>query len=222
MRVRPLNLLTFAELSLLAALAFLPLYHDEIRGQQSCRMITHIALMTIAAPVLAGWLRKQARSATELASMTSLPAATALQAALFIAWHSPPGLAMAGHGGDSIIMQATLFFSALWFWLTVFNQDGRHSWRAVVALLLTAKLFCLIAVLLTFAPRVLYVSGAMAPNPAMASDLADQQLAGLLMITACPLTYVLAAIVLIYRWFQSLCDSRSDVAQSALVSENVS
>lgn len=221
MRVRPLNLLTFAELSVLSALSFLALYRDEIHGLQSCRMVTHIVLMTIVAPVLASWLRKQVRSATELASMTSLLAATALQAVLFIAWHSPPGLAMAGQGGDGV-MQATLFFSSLWFWLAVFNQDGKHSWRAVVALLLTGKLFCLIAVLLTFAPRVLYVSGAMAPDLAMTVDLADQQLAGLLMITACPITYVLAAVVLIYRWFQSLCDSQSDVAHSALFSENVS
>ena len=221
MRVRPLNVLTFAELSVLAALTFLPLYHDEIRGLQSCRMVTHIALMTIAAPVLASWLRKQVRSATELAGMTSLLAATALQAVLFIAWHSPPGLAMADQGGDGV-MQATLFFSSLWFWLAIFNQDGKHSWRAVAALLLTGKLFCLIAVLLTFAPRVLYVSGAMAPDLAMTADLADQQLAGLMMITVCPLTYVLAAVVLINRWFQSLCDSHCDVAHSTLISENVS
>jgi putative membrane protein len=128
---------------------------------------------------------------------------------------------MADQGGDGV-MQATLFFSSLWFWLAIFNQDGKHSWRAVAALLLTGKLFCLIAVLLTFAPRVLYVSGAMAPNLAMTVDLADQQLAGLLMITACPITYVLAAVVLINRWFQSLCDSQSDVAHSTLISENVS
>jgi putative membrane protein len=51
-------------------------------------------------------------------------------------------------------------------------------------------------------------------------DLADQQLAGLLMITACPLTYLLAAIVLIYRWFQVLCDSQSGTALPALASGN--
>lgn len=221
MQAKPLNLLTFSKLLGLSALAFLLLYRDEIRGLQSCRMVTHIALMTIAAPVLANLLRKQFHSAIELASITSLPAATLLQTALFFAWHSPPGLAMAGEGSNGV-MQATLFFSALWFWFSVFNQGENHLWRAVVALLLTGKLFCLIAVLLTFAPRVLYVSDAMASNPAMTTDLADQQLAGLLMITACPITYVLAAIVLIYRWFQSLCESQSDLASTTLVSENVS
>lgn len=221
MRVRPFNLLTFAEFLVLSAIAFLPLYRNEICGLQSCRMVIHIALMAIAAPVLANLLRKQTRSATEFANLTALPSATFLQIALFFAWHSPPGLALAGQGGDSV-MQATLFFSSLWFWFTVFNEDDKHLWRAVAALLLTGKLFCLIAVLLTFSPRVLYVSEVMAANPAMTVDLADQQLAGLLMITACPISYVLAAIVLIYRWFQSLCDSQSEVAQSPLVSENVS
>jgi putative membrane protein len=208
-------LLTFAELLLLPAVAFLTLYREEIGGILSCRMITHIMLMTIAAPVLANLLRKQVHSATEFAGMKSLPAATSLQIVLFFAWHSPPGLVTAGQGGNGV-MQATLFFSALWFWFAVFNQDENHLWQTVIALLLTGKLFCLIAVLLTFAPRVLSISGA------MTVELADQQLAGLLMITVCPLTYVLAAIVLIYRWFQSLCDSESDLAPSVLVPENVS
>ncbi|MGR8941445.1 MAG: cytochrome c oxidase assembly protein [Gammaproteobacteria bacterium] len=203
------------------ALIFWALDLHESGDLQSSRMITHIALMTIAAPMLANGLRKEIRWVTEPVSRASLPAATLLQAALFLAWHSPSGPAMAGQDGDGV-MHATLFFSSLWFWLAVFNQDHMHSWRAVVALLLTAKLFCLIAVLLTFAPRVLYVSDATAPHPAMTADLVDQQLAGLLMIVACPLTYVLAAILLVYRWFQSLCGPRSEAAHSTPVSENVS
>lgn len=221
MRVRSLNLLTYVELLLVSsALSLWLLYRDDIGSLQSCRMITHIALMTVAAPVLANLFRNQICLDTKSISMTSLPTATALQIVLFFAWHSPPGLVIAGQGGDGL-MQTTLFFSSLWFWLAVFNRDENHLWQTIFALLLTGKLFCLIAVLLTFAPRVLSVSSAMTSNPAMAVDLADQQLAGLLMITACPITYVLAAIVLIYRWFQSLCDSQSEVAQSLLVSENV-
>jgi len=123
------------------------------------------------------------------------------------------GLAMKGHAG-TLLMQATLFFSALWFWLTVFNQTGEHLWRAVIALLLTGKLFCLMAVLLIFAPRVLY------GMTAMPIELADQQLAGLLMVTVCPITYVLAAVVLISRWFQTLSDTQSNVTSTAVAAEN--
>jgi putative membrane protein len=72
--------------------------------------------------------------------------------------------------------------------------------------------------LLTFAPRVLY--DVTVVNTSMTINLADQQLAGLLMITICPLTYVLAAIMLISRWFQALCDSQSDVDPAAIASES--
>jgi putative membrane protein len=71
---------------------------------------------------------------------------------------------------------------------------------------------------LTFAPRVIY--GAEPFNPAMTVDLADQQMAGVLMIIACPIAYVLASIVLVYRWFQVLCDSKSGVAPLEIASEN--
>jgi putative membrane protein len=59
----------------------------------------------------------------------------------------------------------------------------------VLALLLTGKLTCLLAVLLVFAPRALY------PHAA----LADQQFAGLLMLAACPLSYLGAALVITLR-----------------------
>jgi putative membrane protein len=59
--------------------------------------------------------------------------------------------------------------------------------------LLTGKLSCLLGALLIFAPRILYTSGHQ--HSAMA-NLTDQQLAGLLMIIACPLSYVTAGVVL--------------------------
>lgn len=201
----------FMELAALAVLALLTLCYVEFAGAFSRHMIIHIALLAVVAPVLASLLLKLRYSSAKPASAATLFAAITLQAALLLAWHSPPGigLAMAGHAG-ALLMQAALLGSALWFWLTVFNQTGEYLWRAVVALLLTGKLFCLIAVLLIFAPRVLY---AMTPaNMPMAIGLADQQLAGLLMVTVCPITYVLATLVLISRWFRTLSDSQSDVA----------
>lgn len=62
------------------------------------------------------------------------------------------------------------------------------------------------AVLLIFAPRVLYGMASID----MAIELGDQQLAGLLMVTVCPLTYVLAAVMLISRWFLTLSDPQHD------------
>jgi putative membrane protein len=174
-------------------------------------MIVHIALMTVAAPVLASLLIKPGYLSSKSDGVPSLFAAIALQAVLLFIWHSPRGigLAMTGRAG-ALLMQASLLFSALWFWLTVFNQTGEHLWRGVIALLVTGKLFCLIAVLLIFAPRALYAMTT--TGMPVAIELADQQLAGLLMVTVCPITYVLAAVVLIYRWFQMLSDSQSHTA----------
>lgn len=219
MQTNLLKSFAFMELSALAVLALLSFCYAEIAGVFSRHMIIHIALMTVAAPVLASLLLQRRNLSTQPASVSTLVAAIALQSALLFAWHSPLGigLVMNGHAGD-LLMQATLLFSALWFWLAVFNQTGKYLWRGVLALLLTGKLFCLIAVLLIFAPRVLY--GMTAANMPMAIELADQQLAGLLMVTVCPITYVLAAIVLISRWFQSLSDSQSNISPSAVAAEN--
>lgn len=221
MQTNPLKSFAFMELSALAVLTLLTLCYVEIAGVFSRHMIIHIALMTVAAPVLATLLLKLRYPSFKPAGVSTLFAVITLQAALLFAWHSPPGigLAMAGHAG-ALLMQATLLCSALWFWLTVLNQTGEHLWRSVIALLLTGKLFCLIAVLLIFAPRVLY--GMTADNLPMAIELADQQLAGLLMISVCPITYVLAAVVLISRWFQMLSDSQSNVVPSAVAPENSS
>ena len=42
------------------------------------------------------------------------------------------------------------------------------------------------------------------------SGLADQQLAGLLMITACPLTYVTAGVIIAARWVLELDGAAAD------------
>jgi putative membrane protein len=217
MQAKPIKLFTLGELTILSLAAFSVFYYGETAGVLSRHMIIHILLMTLAAPVAAGKARCLAGLAGEFTGIQSLLAATFLQAGLFFAWHSPPGLSSIAHGGEGI-MHAALFFSALWFWLTIFNQADAHLWRAVLGLLLTGKLFCLLAVLLIFAPRVLY--GTDTFHSAMGTDLADQQLAGLLMIIACPIAYVLAAIVLVYRWFEALCESRCSGSFSISASEN--
>jgi putative membrane protein len=217
MQAKPIKLFTLGELAIQSLAAFCFFYYGEISGVLSRHMIIHILLMTLVAPVMAGMIRNLADLAGEFTGIRSLFAATFLQAGLFFAWHSPPVLSAMAHGGEGG-MHAALFLSALWFWLTIFNQADTHLWRAVLGLLLTGKLFCLLAVLLTFAPRVLY--GTDTFHSAMGTDLADQQMAGLLMIIACPITYVLAAIVLVYRWFEVLCESRSGSTASVSALEN--
>ena len=77
------------------------------------------------------------------------------------------------------------------FWLSAcLSEFLVQWWQAILALLVTGKLACLLGALLVFAPRPIYA------GPHHGFDLADQQMAGLLMLAACPMSYVLAGIVI--------------------------
>ncbi len=175
-------------------------------GPLAGHMAEHIVLMNIAAPALALLLGH--RGSVLPGASCRLAAATAVQLALLWAWHAPAALA-AAHASPFLhmLMQASLLGSALWFWLAVIAQAGNERWRSIAALLVTGKLFCFLGVLLTFAPRLLlgaHEHGQSATGiermPLVDRLLPDQQMAGLMMLAACPATYVLAAIVIMARW----------------------
>ena len=179
-------------------------------------MAAHIVAMNIVAPALVLLLpaRVMRRRAVVPAGVTertggagtggSLAAATGLQLALLWGWHAPAVFATATT--SAVLMAAmhlTLFAAALWFWSSVVAAARRGDWAPLGALLITGKLFCLLGLLLAVAPRALYATAAFLSSCFAAGDtfgvsppVADQQLAGLLMLTACPLVYVTAAIVL--------------------------
>lgn len=164
-------------------------------GPLSAQMLVHIVLMNAVAPLAV---------MVYLAPLTRRPwprflfAATLVQVALLWAWHAPPALAAAMQS-DALhaAMQVSLFVAALWFWSAVLSERAAR-WRAILSLLVTGKLFCLLGVLLVFAPRALYPG--MSGGTAFGPMLGDQQLAGLLMLVACPATYLVAGVVLAARW----------------------
>ena len=166
-------------------------------GHLAAQMLTHILLMSAVAPLLALAAHRclPRRRMRFVLPATVLPA-TVLQVALLWAWHSPPALDAAMRSGVlHTLMLLSLLAAASWFWWTIIDA-GERRWQAILSLLVTGKLFCLLGVLLVFAPRVLY--GGLASGHAGA--LADQQLAGLLMLIACPATYVAAGVVVAARW----------------------
>jgi putative membrane protein len=170
-------------------------------------MAIHILSMNLVAPlaVLAWRWLLDARGPGSV-TLALVPASVA-QVALLWGWHMPSVLEAAlANPVLHLAMQASLLVAALWFWAAVFDATGARRWRAVFALLVTGKLFCLLGILLVFAPRTLYAIGGAAGHLHGASGdaLQDQQLAGLLMITACPLTYVLAGVVIAARWLLEL------------------
>jgi putative membrane protein len=167
-------------------------------GPLASHMALHLATMNVVAPLLAA-LWPRARSVE--AGGTAWWGAGLAQMALLYAWHAPP-LSGAAHGSAFLggVLLAALFASALVFWRLVFADAAQRAWRAVAALLLTGKAACLVGALLIFAPRDLYaLAGAGGLCGGGTSSLADQHLAGLLMVTACPLSYLIVGVGLVLR-----------------------
>ena len=155
-------------------------------GTLSSHMAIHIALMNVAAPVAAIALVKWFRP---LSGPAFWSIAT-LQIGTLWFWHLPAVQAAAASYAGALLMHGSLLAVALIFWTGVLQMRGPGRWQAILGLIVTGKLSCLLAALLIFSPRFLYTGH----HHAMSID--DQQLAGLLMITACPVSYVLAGIMI--------------------------
>ncbi len=157
-------------------------------GPLSLQMALHLAVMNVAAPLAAAMLSP--RTPRRVMSVPFLWAVAVAQIVLLWAWHVP-GVqhAAADAMGLHLVMLGSLAAVAFLFWIAVLESAATARWGAVVALLLTGKLACLLGALLIFAPRELYRLNGLA-------SLEDQQLAGLLMITACPLSYIVAGVAM--------------------------
>jgi putative membrane protein len=157
-------------------------------GPHARHMAAHILAMNVAAPVLAAIVLVRWNRPAPGASV--LWFATFVQIGALWIWHAPlaQNLILNAPSG-MIVAHLTLSMAAMAFWVSLFSLTGASRWQAIPALLLTGKLVCLLAVLLVFAPRTLYGAAAHA-----AHGLDDQQLAGLLMLAACPLSYLIVAV----------------------------
>jgi putative membrane protein len=166
-------------------------------GPLSIQMTLHIAVMNVISPLLG--IYGAQRLSGSLARPAVLAAAGVAQMLLLWGWHVPAvQLAAATSPILHVGLLVMLAGSGVLFWSVVLRLGSTARWRSVAALMLSGKLACLLGVLLIFAPRDVYgIPGVQfllcSTGP---SSLADQQLAGLLMITACPLSYVAAGVVL--------------------------
>nr|WP_268812574.1 cytochrome c oxidase assembly protein [Sinorhizobium meliloti] len=179
-----------------------------VMGPLATHMAVHILLMNLAAPLAAFAVTRVRLQRREIAGR-ALALATFAQIAALWAWHAPPSLNRALEFPTvHLLMNASLFLTAFLFWRAVLRLHGQRSWQPIVALLITSKLYCLLAVLFVFAPRALYPAFAASHTAhatgAVNATLADQQLAGLIMLVACPVTYVLAGIVIAARWLLTM------------------
>jgi putative membrane protein len=149
-------------------------------------MAVHVFLMGVVAPLVAMQLPVSTGFFQRGGILGIL---TALQILLLYFWHSPEALAWSMQSTLRVtFVQLCLLLIAIAFWVGVFNHFRHARWQSIFTILVTGKTFCLLGALLTFSPRPVY--------PLQLVPLEDQQLAGLIMLTACPITYLLAAFVL--------------------------
>ena len=105
-----------------------------------------------------------------------------------------------------------MFCASVWFWLATLAHARHAQWKAIGALLLSGKVFCLVSALMVFATRPLFSGPDASPHAHRELiALTDQQAAGLMMLTACPLIYIAAAVVIMARWvFAATQQGRTD------------
>lgn len=178
----------------------------------AAHMFQHLLVMNVAALLIAlAWLPHHQRGREPAAAAPrrwqiaargwpALFAVSTVQLAALWIWHMPSVFAAAHHSAVlQGLMQVSLFAVALLFWKAVLGGGGREVWPSIFALLMTAKVFCLLGAAFVFSRRTLYAAHG---NPEIwgLSALKDQQLAGLLMVSSCALIYVAAAIALFARW----------------------
>ncbi len=158
----------------------------------SARVVHHLLLVAVAAPLLAwGAARTSAPSG-------GLGLWTAVHVLVFAGWHAPAAYE-AALGDDRVywIMQVSLLASACGFWGAV---RAAPTPAAAAGLLVVMVQMGLIGALLTFAPRALYAPHLLTTAAWGLSPLADQQLGGLIMWAPGALIYLGAALVLGWRF----------------------
>lgn len=193
--------------AMLALLALLGPFDAWAKTGAAMHMVQHMMLMVVVAPlwVLARPLGQWRAALGERGrwlwlwplNATRLPLTmTALHGAMIWFWHAPRpyGLAVDDPWLHAL-EHACFLLSAGLFWWAVLRASPPNRGRAMLALLITLMHTGLLGALITFANVPLYGD---------ARDLADQQLAGLIMWVPGGLTYLAAAAYCVHIWLRQL------------------
>ncbi|GGA25315.1 cytochrome c oxidase assembly protein [Neptunicoccus cionae] len=161
----------------------------------SARVVHHVLLIAVAAPLLA------------LAINTRKPVSIAVpfvvSSVILWGWHLPVAYDLAlSNVAVYWLMQISLLTSAIWFWRAVLAGEDAVVERIAYIVAGFAQMGMLGAVL-TFAPAALFAAHALAPFDWGLTPLRDQQLGGLIMWVPAGLPYAMAAALLArHHWGQ--------------------
>ncbi|NDV87882.1 cytochrome c oxidase assembly protein [Aurantimonas aggregata] len=156
----------------------------------SARVVHHLLLIAIAAPMLALAFPKRRAGGTAL---LSLLVAVHLVAVWF--WHAPQPYE-AALSSDAIYwtMEMTLLVSGILLWREL-TAPAAPVGRVLLAHLTLIVQMGLLGALITFAPEPLYAPHFLTTTPYGLSALDDQQLAGLIMWVPAIVPYLVAALL---------------------------
>ncbi|MBX9454598.1 MAG: cytochrome c oxidase assembly protein [Rhizobium sp.] len=161
----------------------------------SARVVHHVLLIAVAAPMLA--MARPARKPVSSA-VAFVPSVLALWI-----WHLPAAYDLAlSNIAVYWIMQLTLLGTAFMYWQAAFHRQlGLHGPLLILAGYMQ---MALLGAILTFAPFPLYAIHAVAPLAWSFSALADQQLGGLIMWVPAGLPFMLFGGLLAHRRWNAL------------------
>lgn len=159
----------------------------------SARVVHHVVLIAVTAPLLAIALPWRA------GPLMPLSALTILNALLLWIWHAPSAYEWAIYGALPYwTMQLTLLVGAWLLWREILSPLARNG-AAMIALLAFVAQMGLLGALLVFSPYAVYAPHFTTTAPFGLSALTDQQLAGLLMWVPAMLPYIGAALWLLLK-----------------------
>jgi putative membrane protein len=177
----------------------------------SARVAQHMLLTTIVAPLIAlgrpgvalarGHDRRlgRTRGRTGAAIRQPILAALAFAAALW-AWQAPAAYAATFDSSALYwVMRLTTFAAALWLWSALLGGADDRPGGFVVASLLTTLQMSLLAAIITFAGRLIYLPHVVTAGAWGLTPLEDQQLGGVVMWFPAGAIFVAALVIAFTR-----------------------
>lgn len=162
----------------------------------SARVVHHVLLVAVAAPLLA--------MALPIRRLHSTMSPFLLSAVVLWAWHLPAAYDLAlSHIGVYWAMQVSLLASAFAFWQAALNKTEARA-QSLLLILAGYMQMGLLGALLTFASESLYATHATAPLAWEFSSLGDQQLGGLLMWVPAGLPFIIFGGLVARREWRAL------------------
>lgn len=162
----------------------------------SARVVHHVLLVAVAAPLLAlAWPARR--------TLPKMPAFLVSTLVLW-GWHLPEAYDLAlSNVAVYWAMQISLLASAVLFWKAALNPGGAPG-QGLFLVLAGYMQMAFLGALLSFAPESLYAAHAVAPLAWGFSPLSDQQLGGLVMWVPAGLPFVVFGAWMARRSWRSL------------------